>query len=148
MVRPRPALPPRVLARQPGLTGSPGHHARSLPGSLGQIASPRPVSAAAPPDASGQAPGGIRNPSPSLSGGSLACDVNQAVSSAARAAAVNAINTQPGPAGGEGRLAEIYGRHAPDVPVLLLAGEQTWTMHHHDNPRWACKLAEIQGTCG
>ena len=50
------------------------------------------------------------------------------------------------PVGGEGRLAEIYGRHAPDLPVLPSAVEQTWTMHHHENIRWAWRLADIQGT--
>ena len=36
------------------------------------------------------------------------------------------------------------GRHATDVRVIVQACQQTWTMHHHDNPRWACTLQLIQ----
>jgi hypothetical protein len=42
----------------------------------------------------------------------------------------------------------IFGRHATDVPVLPQASEQTWIMHHHDNPRWAWQLSRISGARG
>ena len=102
----RPEQPVRLVrAGQPGVTGSPGQnarsltsspgqHARSLTGSLQRIGSPLLISAAAPPPAPGRAPGGIRNPSSSPSGGGPVSAVKQAVSSAATATAAIARSTQ------------------------------------------------------
>jgi LysM repeat protein len=72
---------------QPALPSSPEQNARSLTGSLEQIASPLPVLAAAPPAGPGRGPQVSRNPSPRLPGGDLVCDVRQVPSSAATAAA-------------------------------------------------------------
>jgi hypothetical protein len=82
-LQPRQPGPPG----QPALPGSPGRNARSLACGLEQMAPPLPVLAEVPPAGPGRVPRASRNPSSSLPGGGLACDVTRVPSSAATAAA-------------------------------------------------------------
>jgi hypothetical protein len=81
-LRPRQAGPPGL----PAPPGGPGQNARCLTGSPEQIAPPLPAPAAVPPAGPGRAPRASRDPSSRLPGG-LVCDVTQAPSAAATAAA-------------------------------------------------------------
>jgi 3D (Asp-Asp-Asp) domain-containing protein len=83
----------RLHSRQPGRPGlpalpsRPGQNAGSLTGSLGQIAPPLLVPAAAPQAGPGRASRANWNPSSPLPGGGLVCDAKQVPSSAATAVA-------------------------------------------------------------
>jgi nucleoid-associated protein YgaU len=80
-LQPRQPGPPG----QPALPGGPGRNARSMACGLEQTAPPLPVLAGVPPAGPGRVPRASRNPSSSLPGAGLACDVTRVPSPAAAA---------------------------------------------------------------